>query len=72
VKINSYGDLKVEATIPQDKQKPFRKKYDKLTSAIKCKIKKEKQTIERKFEKWLCEFAKNANEGIVIDLPKFD
>jgi hypothetical protein len=72
VSISSYGDLKVEAKIPEDKRKTLLDKYEKLTSVVKQKISKEKQAIVQKFEKWLCEFAKNANEGIVIDLPKFD
>jgi hypothetical protein len=72
VTISSYGDLNVEAQVPEDKRKSLLDKYDKLTSVVKQKISKEKQTIIQKFEKWLCEFAKNANEGIVIELPKFD
>ena len=71
VSLESYGDLNLDVRIPKDKKKSFEEKYKKLTSAVRNKINKEKQAIEEKYEKWLCEFAKNANEGIVIDLPRF-
>lgn len=68
----SYGGLNVDVNLPDEKEKSFKEKYSKLTLPIEEKIKKETRAIEEKYEKWLCEFAKNANEGIVIDLPKFD
>lgn len=72
VSITSYGELKIEAKVPEDKRKALLDKFEKLMSVVQKKISKEKQAIVQKFEKWLCEFAKNANEGIVIELPKFD
>jgi len=69
--LESYRGLNIEVEIPEDKKESFQEKYNKLTSVVQKKINKEKQAIEEKYEKWLCEFAKNANEGIVIDLPKF-
>ena len=69
--LESYRWLNIEVEIPEDKKESFQEKYNKLTSVVQKKINKEKQAIEEKYEKWLCEFAKNANEGIVIDLPRF-
>ena len=68
----SYGGLSVDVKIPDEKKKSFKEQYDKLISPIEQKINKETRAIEEKYEKWLCEFARNANEGTVIDLPKFD
>ncbi len=70
--LESYGDLNLDVRIPEDKQKSFEEKYKKLRSAVQKKIGKENHAIEEKYEEWLCEFAKKANEGIVIDLPRFD
>jgi len=70
--VNTYGEICIDLNIPEDKKKSFEEKYNKLTSAVQEKINQEKQAIEDKYEKWLCQFAKNANEGIVIDLPKFE
>ena len=72
VSLKSYGDLNLDVRIPKDKKKSFEEKYKKLTSAVQSRISKEKHAIEEKHDKWLCEFAKNANEGIVIDLPTFE
>ena len=72
VSLESYGDLNLDVRIPKDKKKSFEEKFKKLTSAVQSRISKEKHAIEEKHDKWLCEFAKNANEGIVIDLPTFE
>jgi len=72
VKLESYGDLNLDVKIPKDKEKSFKEKFKKLTSAVQGRISKERHAIEEKHDKWLCEFAKNANEGIVIDLPTFE
>jgi hypothetical protein len=71
VKLETYGKLHLDVKIPKDKEKFFEEKFKKLTSAVQSRISKEKHAIEEKYDKWLCEFAKNANEGIVIDLPRF-
>ena len=72
VSFESYGDLKLDVRISKDKEKSFEEKYKKLRSEILKKGGNEKQAMEEKYDKWLCEFAKNANEGIVIDLPTFE
>ena len=72
VKLETYGKLHLDVKIPKDKEKFFEEKFKKLTSAVQSRISKEKHAIEEKYDKWLCEFAKNANEGIVIDLPTFE
>jgi len=72
VDLEGYGGMQIEVKVPEDIRKSLEEKYFKLKSVVRDKIAKEQQRIEEKFQEWLCEFAKNANEGIVIDLPKFE
>ena len=72
VNLSDYGSFDIKVEMPDDKLKSFKERYEKRTSSVRNKIGKEKTVIENKYRDWLCDFAKNANEGVVIDLPKFD